>query len=311
MEIIHDIDIANIPSPCAATIGVFDGVHAGHRHLIQQMREQKKPEECSMVITFDELPQKLFRPDASVQLLTTLEEKQELIALEEVDYLVVLHFDRKLAALSAFEFMQLIATKLNVRRLFVGYDHHFGHDRDKGFADYQAYGRELSIEVVQATELTGDDLNQHISSSAIRKLIAEGHCARTTLSLMNFYPITGHVVHGQHIGTVLGYPTANLQVDNPDKLIPAAGVYAVLVVMEDGSRQEGMMNIGRRPTFGGQQTTLEVNIFDFQGDLYGHRLKVLLVARLRSEQRFETPEALIAQMEADKKRAIELFRKIQ
>lgn len=303
MEIISDLTQAMNMPECAATIGVFDGVHVGHQFVIRQMMDDAQQLGYkSMVITFDRLPQQLFVPDFQPQLLTTLDEKCRLIETLGVDYLVVLPFTHEMASLTAREFMaQVLQQRLGVKVLRTGYDNRFGRGRSEGFADYVCFGRELGIDVRQATEKDIEGFSDAVSSSLIRRLLVDdGRVADARCLLTRAYQLKGRVVNGEHIGTGLGYPTANIELENSDKLLPQAGVYAVWASVEDGQRMPAMMNIGCRPTFNGQRQTLEVNILDFSGNLYGRTLTIGFVERVRSEQRFASSEELIAQLESDK-----------
>lgn len=314
MEIIYDLSQADIVCECAATIGVFDGVHAGHQFVIRQMMEDAQQQGYkSMVITFDKLPQQLFVPDFHAQLLTTLDEKQQLLETLGIDYLVVLPFTEEIAQLSAYQFMaQVLQQRLHVKMLRIGYDNRFGRGRSEGFDDYVRFGRELGIDVREGVKKDIAGFLHPVSSSLIRQLLAEeGRAADAQKLLTRPYLLSGHVVAGEHIGTGLGFPTANLAPNSADKLIPLAGVYAVWATIDGRQPFQAMMNIGHRPTFDGRQTTLEVNIFDFEGDLYDHMLTIAFVARLRSEQRFESPEALANQLEMDKQQVKHIFEDIK
>ena len=311
MEIINDLTQAIDMPECAATIGVFDGVHAGHQFVIKQMMADAQQQGYkSMVITFDRLPQQLFVPDFQPQLLTSLDEKCQLIEGLGVDYLVVLPFTQEMACLTAREFMaQVLQQRLGVKVLRIGYDNRFGRGRSESFDDYVGFGRELGMVVRQATEKDIEGFGDAVSSSFIRRLMAdEGRVGDARRLLTRAYQLRGRVVSGEHIGTGLGYPTANIEPENSDKLLPLAGVYAVWVSIEGGQRMPAMMNIGCRPTFNGQRQTLEVNILDFSGDLYGRTLTIGFVDRVRSEQRFASPEQLIAQLEADRAYVRNLFK---
>ena len=285
-----------------ATIGCFDGVHRGHQTLIAMVLQQSKERGLgSMVITFDKQPREVFDPSFHPQLLSTPEEKERLLKAMGIDEVVVLPFTRQLAALSARTFMeQVLRDRYGVRVLVTGYDNRFGHNRSEGFDDYVRYGSELGMEVLRGDVACFPDGEQAFSSSAIRQLLAEGRVDLMPLCLTRYYALTGIVVPGEHIGHELGFPTANLEPDNASKLIPAAGVYAVWVVMAE-RRLRGMMNIGMRPTFNGHRQTLEVNVLDFEGDLYGQRLTVEFAARVREERRFDSREALAAQLAEDRK----------
>jgi riboflavin kinase/FMN adenylyltransferase len=329
MEIIRNREKTRMVVKGAATIDVFDGVHAGHRQVIKHLVSTARfPHLASMVITFDRQPRQLFDPEFRPQLLTTQEEKEREIERLGVDFLVVLPFTKEMAQLSARDFMaQILKEKLNVKSLQIGYDNRFGRDRAEGFDDYRRYGQELGINVYQGIKLSFQNYDFAVCSSNIRSLLADdGDIETATVMLEHPYQLSGKVMPGEHIGHQLGFPTANLQPDDPFKLIPASGVYAVWAQIMDqttpnrrllhedaiaysgGEALPAMMNIGTRPTFDGRNRTLEVNIFDFDGDLYGQTVIITFVARLREERKFESPEALVRQLKADKERVIRVLR---
>lgn len=294
--------------PCVASIGFFDGVHLGHRHLIEGMVSVAKAEGVSSeVITFDRHPRQVLQQEFRPRLLTTAGEKLALLSRTGVDRCTVLHFDRCMASLSAREFMQsVLKDRLNVRTLIIGYDNRFGHNRAEGFEDYAGYGVELGIRVVRADALIYKGIS--VSSSAIRTLLAEGRADMARSCLGYPYFISGGVVSGFREGRKMGFPTANIKIDDGDKLIPAHGVYAVKVSLEVGGKTfNGMMNIGTRPTFGGESVTLEVNIFDFSGNLYGHNVTVMFYSRLRDERKFRSVSQLEEQLKADREAAVSLL----
>ncbi len=297
-------------SPCVATIGFFDGVHRGHQFLVRRLVEMARNEGMeSTVITFDEHPRRVLQSDFQPELLSTLSSKLLLLSKTEVDNAVVLHFDKTMAALSARGFMaQVLRDKLNVRKLFIGYDHRFGHNREETFEDYGRYGKELGIEVIRNEAFRIDGIS--ISSSVIRSLLREGEMEMANRCLGYPYTILGKVVNGYHEGRRLGFPTANLDISHFGQLIPAPGVYAVRVRMENTvEMKRGMMNIGMRPTFGGTQMTLEAHIFNFEGDIYGQLLLVSFVKRIRSERKFGSPEELAEQLGEDEQSVLALFEK--
>ncbi|MBP5714230.1 MAG: bifunctional riboflavin kinase/FAD synthetase [Prevotella sp.] len=291
---------------CVATLGCFDGVHRGHQLLISMvLRKAEEMGQPSVVITFDRQPRELFDPDYRPQLLSTLEEKEQLIAALGVNHLVVLPFTKELASLTAQAFIQqVLHEQLGAQVLVTGYDNRFGRNRAEGFDDYVRYGKMLGMEVLRGDEAMFPGTDEAVSSSAIRQLLLEGKVERMQESLTRLYSLTGRVVSGEHIGHEIGFPTANLAVDNPYKIIPAPGVYAVWAIL-DTVRMPAMMNIGTRPTFDGTTQTLEVHILDQVGDVYGQVLTVEFVSRLRSERRFDSPEALVEQLKADKAEAME------
>ena len=284
-----------------ATIGFFDGVHLGHCHVINMIKkvaEVKGLKTC--VITFDRHPRQVVQPEWCPEMLTTLEEKTQLLKATGIDRCEVLHFDHKLASLSARDFMlQILKERLRVTHLVTGYDNRFGHNRSEGFLDYVRYGKEIGIEVTRAEELTMG--STHVSSSSIRRMLKEGKIEEATMCLGHEYRITGTVVAGEHIGRTIGFPTANILPDDSSKLIPAHGVYAVVVWSEpEGiSRRRAMLNIGTRPTFDGKGITIEVHIPDFASDLYGKTLTISFISKIREERRFHSPEELVEQLNKD------------
>ena len=278
------------PRPCVATIGSFDGVHQGHLFVIQQVVQQAQERGlASLVATFSNHPLQVLRSDLRPQLLSTEEEKIALLQRTEIDDIALLHFTKKLSLLSARTFIQtILKEQLQAQVLLIGYDNHFGHDH-KQFPDYVQYGKELGIEVIPCQEHQGG-----YSSTAIRQSLLSGDIA-TANSLLGYpYTLQGTVVAGFQNGRKLGFPTANLQV-NPLKLIPENGVY--LVRADEGF---GMLNIGTRPTLhNGTQRSIEVHLFDFEGDLYQHTLKIELLHHLRKERGFTSLEALRQQLHED------------
>ena len=306
MKTINFREDVRLDSGCVATIGCFDGVHLGHRLLINMvMQKAKEKGLLSAVITFDRQPREVFDPVFRPQLLSTQEEKSEMIASLGVDMLVVLPFTKELAGLSAQAFMQqILYERLNVSVLIAGYDHRFGHNRTEGFDDYVRYGKALGMEVLRGDVAYFPEEEKAVSSSVIRQLLKEGRVEVMQEVLTRPYSLTGKVVQGEHIGHELGFPTANLEVDDPNKMIPAAGVYAVWAMI-GRERQAAMMNIGMRPTFHGKQQTLEVHILNNKvGNMYDQTLTVEFVARLRSEQRFNNREALMQQLRHDREETL-------
>jgi riboflavin kinase/FMN adenylyltransferase len=274
---------------------MFDGVHLGHQfvlhHVVETAREQGLQ---SMAITFDQtMPRD--------QVLTSLSAKRLLLSKTGIDRIEVLQFTDELRQMTAREFMQqVLRDQLDVKILLTGYDNRFGHNREEGFDDYVRYGQELGIEVKSLPPAPSKGRGRTISSSFIRQLLTEGHVGKASEGLGYPYTILGRVEHGEHVGTQLGFPTANLVPVDEKQLIPAAGAYAVKVRMENSVEwKHGMMNIGMRPTFNGHKRTLEVHIFRLNEDLYGQQLLVSFVERLREEQRFENVETLINQLQQD------------
>ena len=284
-----------------ATIGFFDGVHIGHCHLINMLKKvarERGVESC--VITFDRHPRQVVQSEWCPEMLTTLEEKTQLLEATGIDRCEVLHFDREMANQSAHDFMlHTLKEKLGVSILVTGYDNRFGHNRSEGFEDYVRYGKEIGIEVIKGEELT--DGSNNVSSSSIRRMLKEGRIEDATRCLGREYQLTGTVVGGEHIGRTIGFPTANIRPDDSSKLIPANGVYAVDVWSQAGdiNRERAMLNIGTRPTFNGTATTIEVHIPHFAGNLYGSTLSIAFLRKIREERKFDSPEALVEQLNKD------------
>ncbi|MBQ0061007.1 MAG: bifunctional riboflavin kinase/FAD synthetase [Bacteroidales bacterium] len=297
MQIIRNINEQNI-LPCVATIGFFDGIHRGHQFLLQQVKTLASNKHlCSAVITFPVHPRKVMQQDYQPQLLTSLEEKCTLLEKQGIDYTILLPFNQEMSKLSAREFMLILQEKLNVKMLVIGYDHRFGHNREEGFDDYVRYGKEMNMQVIQAQAWTQDEA--FVSSSMVRKLIGEGNVSKAALCLGTRYTLQGTVVDGYKVGRKIGFPTANICPLCPEKLLPANGVYAVWVTLNN-QRYKGMLNIGQRPTVdNGTDTSIEVHLLNFNEDIYHHTLTLEFVERLREEQRFDSTSQLIEQLKQD------------
>ena len=312
MKIIELGNSPERPLPCVATIGFFDGVHLGHRYIIDKVMETSRQRQmASAVVTFARHPRQVLQPGWHPQLLSTLDEKTALLSATGIDQLVVLPFDGEMARLSARDFMaQVLRRQLGVTILVTGYDNHFGHRTAgvaEGFDDYVGYGRELGMTVVRGDAFDADTIR--VSSSKVRLMLHNGDVELAALCLGRPYELSGRVVSGDHIGTGMGFPTANMQPSYADKLIPGLGAYAVKVCVDGEPELHGMMNIGRRPTFDGDHLTLETNIFHFDGNLYGRQMTVRFISRLRPELKFNSSEALAAQLVEDSRRAEEILNK--
>ncbi|SBV95170.1 riboflavin biosynthesis protein RibF [uncultured Dysgonomonas sp.] len=293
-------------APLVATIGFFDGVHTGHRFLIDQVKEEAAKRELpSAVITFPVHPRKVLQKDYQPALLCGFDEKTERLASTGVDYCICLDFTTEISQLSAREFMKdILKDKLSVNTLVIGYDHRFGHNREDGFADYKRYGSEIGIDVIEARELPGEE---HVSSSRIRKLLVEGYIRKAAKLLSYNYTISGKIVEGFKVGRTIGFPTANIQVWETYKVIPAFGVYAVYVHVE-GQRYDGMLYIGKRPTLhNGDNISIEVNLFNFDGDLYNKELTAEFIDFVRPDEKFIDIDTLKKQIGNDKDTVISVI----
>lgn len=287
-----------------ATIGFFDGVHLGHRFLIDYVIETaKKSKMQSMVVTFAEHPRKVLQTDFQPKLLTTKDEKIRLLRGTGIDEITLLDFTKELSEMSSKDFMQLLYYKYDVRALVIGYDHRFGHGRAEVFDDYHDYGDEMGMRVIKCPHFKLPKMRgaaYSLSSTTIRKAIAAGKVKTAAELLGHRFILSGEVVHGFHNGTELGYPTANIKVD-ADKIVPMEGVYLVNIAKEGQKKKVyGMLNIGSRPTLdNGSQQSVEVHIFDCNTDLYGNYLEVELIEFLRKEKKFDDLESLKTQLKAD------------
>lgn len=300
MQLIDEIS-DGVLQPGVATIGFFDGVHRGHRFLIEQVRDAAARRGlASSIITFPVHPRKVMQPDFHPELLTTCEEKVALLAQTGVDYCVMLDFTPEVARLSARQFMSVLKEKYRIQALVVGHDHRFGHNRSEGFDEYVGYGKELGMEVLLARAYSINSKEEiTVSSSVIRRLLREGNVSKAAEYLGYDYFLEGSVVGGYRVGRTIGFPTANLRVSDSDKLVPADGVYAVRVGL-DGVEYGGMLSIGYRPTLNnGADRSIEVHIFHFNEDIYGQPMRLSFVRRTRSELKFDTTDELIARLHQD------------
>lgn len=288
------------PQALAATIGFFDGVHLGHRFLIDQLKkvadERGLP---SAVITFRTHPRAVLHADYQPKLLNTWEEKLAQLATTGVDYCLVLDFTLELSRFSAAEFItKILAEAFRVKALLIGYDHRFGYDRAEGFDQYVVYGKALGMDVIQA--LPYDNGQTKVSSSEVRRLLAEGEVKQAAVLLSYPYSLKGKIVKGHQVGRTIGFPTANLSVEDSRKILPGNGVYAVWAVLS-GKRYKGMLSIGNRPTLDdGNSQSIEVYLLDFSGDLYGKEIEVSFVSKIRDNRKFPSLLALKSQLEQDR-----------
>ncbi len=290
-----------VPDTCryAATIGFFDGVHLGHVHLLEELKAiAAKRGLKSMAITFPEHPRQILQSDYRPRLLSTPEDKMHLLEQTGIDYCFPLHFTTAIAALDAETFMtDFLQKKLGVSTLLVGHDHHFGHDTSLGIDDYRRIGEKIGMEVIPADAYLYE--GTPVSSSRIRRELVAGNVKAANAMLGYRYTISGTVIHGLQNGRKMGFPTANLGPYCEFMQIPADGVYSALAKV-DGETWPAMLNIGFRPTFEGTARTIEAHLLGFERDIYFHELTLEFVDFLRPERRFDSPECLAAQLEADR-----------
>lgn len=280
------------------TVGTFDGVHRGHWHLLSEVcRTAERLGMPSVLVTFDPHPLQILRPDHAPPLLTTPREKIEVLAESGLNYVVFLRFDRRLSNYSPERFVtEILIGRFGMRHLVIGYDHGFGRGRSGDVKMLQALGGELGfgVDVVGPVSWGSDP----VSSTRIRRALLEGDVKAAAEGLGRPYSIRGYVVRGDGRGRRLGFPTANLELTDPARLVPAPGIYAVRAQYRTRSL-DGVLHVGPRPTFPGAAATIELHLFDFDEDLYGAELQVRFCARLRGIERFETEQALIEAMGQD------------
>ena len=289
------------------TVGTFDGVHRGHWELlqtvVQRAHEQDRP---SVLVTFDPHPLRIVRPDAAPRLLTTPVEKMEILAESGLNYAAFLRFDRKLAGYEPRRFVEeILIGRFGLAHLIIGYDHGFGRGRSGDVETLQLLGRELGFGVEVVGPVAADEAP--ISSTRIRRALSDGDVVAAAAGLGRAYSLRGTVVRGDGRGRQLGFPTANIEVPDADKLLPAEGIYAVRAVLREGTI-DGVLHLGPRPTFAGATASVEAYLMDWSGDLYGRQVRIDFCGRLRGVERFENVAALIRAMEADVEAARVLFR---
>lgn len=304
MKVIRDLDtISEDLKGAIVTIGNFDGVHLGHREIFRKIvREAEETHKKSIVITFDPHPQKIIHPERRpFFLLTPLQEKLDLIASCGVDAVIMIAFSTEFAQVTAGEFVEdLLWKRLHLSKLLVGYDYVFGKGKGGNAQFLKASGERLGFQVEEIGVVKTDGLIA--SSTNIRLSILAGNVSLAAEMLGRPYSVSGVIVKGYRRGTEIGYPTANIK---SEKVIPATGVYAIIAELE-GRRHEGVINIGNNPTFGNEETSVEVHLLDFEGDIYGKDITILFIERLRDEKKFKGPAELVRQI----KRDIEKARKI-
>ena len=286
--------------PMVATIGFFDGVHSGHKSLIAEVRRVAEENRMtSGVITFRNHPKSVLTGKA-MPLITSRTGRFDGLASTGWDYCVCLEFTTAMAEMSAHYFISFLRDNYNIRHLVVGYDHRFGHNVNETYEDYCRYGEELGVMISRASVCMPD--GHRVSSSIIRRLLGEGNVREASLLLSYDYRLEGRVVSGHQLGRRIGFPTANVSCLYPQKIIPANGVYAVRVYLEDQIERCGMLNIGTRPTIDGtdHDRSIEVHIFDFDQSIYGQLINIEFVAYLRPERRMEDLDALRYQLSQDR-----------
>ncbi len=301
MKVFHEIS-NEIPRNCVATVGVFDGVHTGHQYIIGQVKQMAEKSGCEeLVITMNPHPAEFF--GRKISLLSTMEEKLALFEKFGVRNLLVLNFNSEIAALSGTRFIdEILVSRLSVSRLLLGYNNSIGH-KENGVSEICS--GKIPVSRLDRFHL---DYSDDISSSSIRNLLASGDVLTANRYLGYDYCISGTVVHGRGVGHTIGFPTANIDVSDSRKVVPANGVYITNALVA-GKNYKSMLNIGFCPTFGAEAQSIELHILGCSDDLYGRDVKVCFCSRIRGEQKFDNVESLVAQLEKDRSAVEEYFRK--
>lgn len=309
MKVYYSLEDFNALPNAIVTTGTFDGVHVGHKKILDQLNSiasQNNGE--SVLLTFFPHPRMVLQPELELKLLNHQSEKIELLKKTGLDHLIIHPFTKEFSRTSSLDFVRnILVSKIGAKKLVIGYDHHFGRNREGSFEHLKEFGPVYGFDVEEIPAQDIEDIT--ISSTKIRNAIAEGNIDAAANYLGYKYRINGKVVEGQKIGKSLGFPTANILVDENYKLIPKDGVYAVRLNISSKPETSygGMCNIGVRPTFGQNFKTIEVNLFNFNKDIYGERIRLSFHKRIRDEVKFENLEALKEQLKEDQKRAYEIL----
>lgn len=303
LKIFNSIKSFNATKPTIVTIGTFDGVHLGHQKIVAQITKNADALNCeSLVLTFFPHPRMVLQESTEMKQLNTLNEKIALLDNLGIDNLVVHPFDKEFSRLTAEEFVKKVLVDVfKIKKIIIGHDHRFGRNRTATIDDLINFGETYGFEVEQ---ISAEEINEvSISSTKIRNALLEGNIELAANYLGYDYSLTGIIFKGKQLGRTIGYPTANITIEEDYKLIPNNGVYIAKSVL-NGKTVFGMMNIGTRPTVDGTKQTIEINFFDFKQDLYGQKITISLLHRMRSEQKFESIDALKNQLGKDKKTAL-------
>ena len=307
MKKINGVNNFSINSPTILTLGTFDGVHKGHQKILKKLKsEAKKDSLKSVVLTFFPHPRTVLNPDSTLKLINTIEERSSLFEKSGIDILITHPFDKNFSELSPNEFVKnILVEKLNIKKILIGYDHRFGKDRTAGIEDLKRFGLKYGFQVI---EISVEEQNKvFISSTKIRNSIAKGDFNKAKSYLGYDFSLKGIVIKGNAIGRTLGFPTANLNIKEDYKLIPKKGVYMISTQL-DNKTVYGMMNIGVKPTLELEKKSIEVNLFDWNKNLYGKEIKVSVIKYVRKEKKFDSLNDLKEQIKLDKKTCIKLIK---
>lgn len=300
MKVYHSIDEFQKVKGAVVTTGTFDGVHVGHRKIIDRLNEiARKIDGESVLLTFHPHPRMvLFPDDHGLELITTMDEKIQLLEEAGIDNLIIHPFTKGFSRKTSLEFIrEVLVEKIGTAVLVIGYDHHFGRNREGSFEHLKESGPLYGFQVEEISVQDVDDVA--VSSTKIRNALHNGDVATAGKYLAHPFQLSGTVIHGDKLGREIGFPTANIQVDSDTKIIPANGVYGCYVLLGE-EKFKGMLNIGLRPTVNGNERRIEVNVFDLDRELYGESITLMLKDRIRNEEKFESVEQLKERLKIDK-----------
>ncbi len=292
------------------TIGTFDGVHTGHKTILNEVvAHAGNTGGESILLTFEPHPRKLLFPDQPLGIITPLKEKLKLVLDSGIKHVVIIPFTKEFAAISAHDYIEkFLVGKFHPHSIIIGYDHRFGHDRKGDLKLLEDYSSEFNYELLEIPAQLIDDAA--VSSTKIRKAIVAGHIEDATQMLGRPYEFTGTVVHGNKLGRTLGYPTANIKPSSADQILPAIGIYAIRALHE-GNQYNGMLSIGYNPTVTDKkELRIEANLFDFNEEIYGQQLSIIFIKKLRDEQKFASLDDLITQLHKDKTETIKALQNL-
>lgn len=310
MKVFHSINQFKSKSKTIVTLGTFDGVHIGHKKIIERLLLSAKELNCeSLVLTFFPHPRMVLQKDSDIKLLNTIEEKSDLLAKTGLNNLVIHPFDQAFSRLTAEEFVKnILVDCFKIKKIIIGHDHRFGRNRTANIDDLIAFSKIYDFEVEQITVQEINDVA--VSSTKIRNAILDGNIDLANKYLDYNYSFKGKIIKGKQLGRTIGFPTANFEIENNYKLIPEKGVYVVESLINE-KRIFGIMNIGFNPTVGENAKTIEVFYFDFNGNLYGQQLTVSILKRLRSEQKFDSIDALKNKLKLDQINALDFIKTLE
>ena len=309
LKIFHSINDFSSPKKTILTLGTFDGVHIGHKKILEKITQNTENEKYeSLVLTFFPHPRMILQEESAIKLLNTITEKIDLLEKTGIENLVIHPFDESFSRLTAEEFVrEILVEQFHIQKIIIGHDHRFGRNRTANIDDLIDFGKKYGFEVEQ---ISAQEINEiSVSSTKIRNALEEGDIVLANKYLGYNYFLTGTIIKGKQLGRTIGFPTANLKIEENYKLIPRNGVYIVSSIINNKT-VFGMMNIGFNPTVNGENQTIEIHFFDFEADLYHQKITVSLLHRIRSEQKFDSVVLLKEQLEKDRNYAKAFLNKL-